>query len=100
MPNIGPAELILILVVLLLVVGPGKLPDVGAALGKTIREFRKASSEVQESIRVDQPAAAAQPAAAPAASATPAPNTLGEMGQPNTVATPPTNAGQGSQPSA
>ena len=32
----------------LIVVGPGTLPDVGAALGKSIREFRKASSDISE----------------------------------------------------
>ena len=43
MPDIGPMELIIVLVVVLLVMGPGKLPEVGAAFGKTIREFRRAS---------------------------------------------------------
>jgi sec-independent protein translocase protein TatA len=38
--NIGAPELIVILVIALLVIGPGKLPDVGSALGKSIREFR------------------------------------------------------------
>jgi TatA/E family protein of Tat protein translocase len=50
---IGPLELVIILVIALLILGPGKLPDVGAALGKSIREFRKASSEFQESVRID-----------------------------------------------
>ena len=36
-------ELVILLVVLLLVVGPGKLPSVGSALGKTIREFKRES---------------------------------------------------------
>ncbi len=48
LPNIGPVELLLILGILLLVVGPGKLPEVGSAMGKTIREFRKASSDLQD----------------------------------------------------
>ena len=46
MPNIGPGELILILVIALVIIGPGRLPDVGAALGKSIREFRKASTDM------------------------------------------------------
>lgn len=41
--DIGPMEIGLILLVVLLVFGAGKLPQVGAALGKSIREFRKAS---------------------------------------------------------
>ena len=51
--NIGAPELIVILVIALLIIGPGKLPDVGAALGKSIREFRKASSDVQEVTKID-----------------------------------------------
>lgn len=50
MPDIGPVELLLILGIALLVIGPGKLPEVGAALGKTIREFRKASSDLPDSV--------------------------------------------------
>ena len=48
--NIGPGELLLILAIALLVIGPGRLPDVGAALGKSLREFRKASTEMQEAV--------------------------------------------------
>jgi sec-independent protein translocase protein TatA len=47
-PHIGPWELIAILAVVLIIFGPGKLPDVGKSLGKTIREFRKASNETTE----------------------------------------------------
>ncbi len=61
--NIGAPELIVILVIALLVIGPGKLPDVGSALGKSIREFRKASSDVQDATRVD--ASPIPPAPAP-----------------------------------
>ena len=68
--NIGPGELIIVLVIALIVVGPGKLPDVGSALGKSIREFRKAATDVKESTSLDVPAAA--PAPAPVAPA-PAP---------------------------
>ena len=53
MPTPGPLELIIILVIALLILGPGKLPDVGSSLGKSIREFRKASSDVQEAAKVD-----------------------------------------------
>ncbi|HSL32173.1 MAG TPA: twin-arginine translocase TatA/TatE family subunit [Candidatus Limnocylindrales bacterium] len=51
--NIGAPELIVILVIALLIIGPGKLPDVGSALGKSIREFRKASSDVQDVTKID-----------------------------------------------
>ncbi len=77
MPTPGPLELVIILVIALLILGPGKLPDVGAALGKSIREFRKASTDVQEAVKVDtSPMAPAQAPAAPAqASVAPAPGT-------------------------
>ncbi len=51
MPIPGPAELILLLVIVLILFGPGKLPDIGNALGKGIREFRKASNELEDSVR-------------------------------------------------
>ena len=46
--GLGPAELVIILVIALVVFGPGKLPEMGNSLGKSIREFRKATSEVME----------------------------------------------------
>ena len=66
--NIGAPELIVILVIALLIIGPGKLPDVGSALGKSIREFRKASSDVQDATKIDTspiPPAAPPPAQPP-----------------------------------
>jgi TatA/E family protein of Tat protein translocase len=72
MPTPGPLELVVILVIALLILGPGKLPDVGAALGKSLREFRKASSDIQESVKVDT-SPLPPDAAAPAAPATTAP---------------------------
>lgn len=64
--ELSPLHLILVLVIALIVIGPGKLPDVGAALGKSIREFRKAASDVQGSLGPDVAAApvVATPAAA------------------------------------
>jgi sec-independent protein translocase protein TatA len=44
MPNIGAPELIVILIIALLVVGPKKLPDVGRSLGKGMREFKETLS--------------------------------------------------------
>ena len=44
-PHIGVPELLVILVIALIVFGPGKLPDVGKALGKSIREFKSASKD-------------------------------------------------------
>jgi sec-independent protein translocase protein TatA len=44
MPHLGVPELVIILVIVILVFGVGRLGDVGGAVGKGIREFRKASS--------------------------------------------------------
>lgn len=88
LPNIGPGELILILIIALVVLGPGKLPDVAQSLGKSLREFRKAASDVQDAAKVDAPTPAAPVAtAAPAAPAAPAPNTLSDASAPNTLST-------------
>jgi sec-independent protein translocase protein TatA len=73
MPMPGPVELIIILVIALLILGPGKLPDVGSALGKSIREFRKASSDINDSVKVDtSPLPANPPASTPATGEAPA----------------------------
>jgi sec-independent protein translocase protein TatA len=42
MPNIGPLELGLVLIVALIILGPKKLPDMGRSLGKGMREFKTA----------------------------------------------------------
>jgi sec-independent protein translocase protein TatA len=40
MPNVGPLELIVILAIALIVLGPKKLPEVGRSIGKGMREFK------------------------------------------------------------
>jgi TatA/E family protein of Tat protein translocase len=72
MPTPGPLELVIILVIALLILGPGKLPEVGSALGKSIREFRKASSDVQDAVKLN-------------VDTTPMPNTLNAQATPNTT---------------
>lgn len=51
LPHIGVPELIIILVVALIIFGPGKLPEAGKALGRTIREFRKSSREAMDEVQ-------------------------------------------------
>ena len=46
--HLGVPELLVILVIALVLFGPGKLPDVGKALGKSISEFKAASSEEEK----------------------------------------------------
>ncbi len=48
MPNLGPMELIIILVIVLLIFGVGRLPEVGKSLGKGMREFRKAQASLDD----------------------------------------------------
>lgn len=46
LPSLGLPELVLILVIALIIFGPGKLPEAGKAIGKSISEFKKAQNEV------------------------------------------------------
>jgi TatA/E family protein of Tat protein translocase len=72
MLNISPQELLLILLVALLVVGPRRLPELGRSLGKGIRELRKAQDEVRKTIQINMdeepPTHARRPATLPDAS--------------------------------
>ncbi len=43
--HIGPTELIIVLVIIMIIFGVGKLPQVGGALGKGLREFRKGQKD-------------------------------------------------------
>jgi sec-independent protein translocase protein TatA len=52
--NMGPTEMIFVMVVLLLLFGGKKLPEVGAGLGKGIREFKRSMNDIQSEI--DTPA--------------------------------------------
>lgn len=85
--SLGPTELIIILVIALLVLGPGKLPEVGSALGKGIREFRKAASDVKEAASTD-----------PVAPEPPKANVLSAAAPPVTPDAPRADAASGSGP--
>ena len=52
--GIGVPELILILIIGLVVFGPGKLPGVGKALGQSIKEFKQANSDDPKTVDVEQ----------------------------------------------
>ena len=47
-PHLGPMELLLILVIIMVVFGVGRLPEVGGAIGKGLREFRQAQLGLDE----------------------------------------------------
>jgi sec-independent protein translocase protein TatA len=63
--NIGPWELVFILVIALIVVGPGKLPEVAKSMGKAVNEFKKTTSgvkkEFQDAIKLDDVDKPSQP---------------------------------------
>jgi sec-independent protein translocase protein TatA len=74
-PGFGGPELLIILVIIVIIFGVGKLPQVGGALGQSIKEFRKASTEEEQAKqeqaakeaergRQDQIAQSAQPSQA------------------------------------
>ena len=51
--GIGMPELIIILIVVLIIFGPKRLPEMGKSLGRAIKEFRKTSQELKEEIKLD-----------------------------------------------
>ena len=63
--------LIILLVIVLIIWGPGKLPDLGSALGKGIREFRKATNEVKDQIVTTTASEPAPPQPSPPVAAEP-----------------------------
>lgn len=65
--GIGPSELIIILVLALIIFGPGKLPEVGKAIGRSIKEFKAATSSVENDIKQSlSTTTTASPASSPA----------------------------------
>jgi len=52
--GIGLPELIIIMAIALIVIGPSKLPDLARALGKGMAEFRKATQEIKENLDLDE----------------------------------------------
>lgn len=52
--NIGWTELLVIMALALIVIGPKKLPDLARALGKGLAEFKKASQEIKDSFNLDE----------------------------------------------
>lgn len=53
LPHIGAPELLLILALALIIFGPGKLPDLGRALGRTVKEFRRSSEDLMEDSKMN-----------------------------------------------
>jgi len=48
--NIHPAFLIVLVILVLIIFGPGRLPELGGAVGRTLKEFRKATSDLKDEV--------------------------------------------------
>ena len=55
--------IVVLLVIVLIIFGPGRLPELGSGLGKAMREFRKATTELTNEVRSTADAAKSEPAA-------------------------------------
>lgn len=55
MPNIGPLEIVVVLVLVLIIFGPRRLPELGRSLGKGIREFKQSVTGEHDGEDDDQP---------------------------------------------
>jgi len=51
--GIGMPEMLLILAIALIIIGPKKLPDLAKSLGRAFAEFKRATSELKESLEID-----------------------------------------------
>jgi len=78
MPNVGPLEIAVVLVIVLIIFGPKRLPELGQSMGRGIREFKSSISgdkdkdspeEKQRELEASQQAQASQPQPPPQATA-------------------------------
>ena len=52
--GIGMPELLIIFVIILIIFGAGKLPEIGGGIGKAIRNFRQATQETCENVKIEK----------------------------------------------
>jgi sec-independent protein translocase protein TatA len=52
-PSLGFGEILLILLLALIIFGPRRLPEMGKTIGRSLREFRRATSEIRSEIQAD-----------------------------------------------
>src|SRR6188472_3928492 len=50
MPSLGWQELVIVLIIVIIIFGAGKLPEIGGAMGKSIKEFKRASDDETEAL--------------------------------------------------
>ena len=81
MPNVGPLEIAVVLIIVLIIFGPKRLPELGKSMGHGIREFKNSISgesdkdspeEKQRELQASQQAQVSQPQPPPAAAESPA----------------------------
>jgi sec-independent protein translocase protein TatB len=87
--GMGAGELILILVLVLLIFGPKKLPDLAKGIGKALREFRRASTDLQAQVSGDNDLGDAMREVQAAASGMPSPAELQAARRARELETPP-----------
>jgi sec-independent protein translocase protein TatA len=83
--SIGPAEILVVLVIALIVLGPSRLPDAARSLGKALSEFKRMSSGLQSEVRdafSDKPTYPTPRTDAPASSGPGGPDPLPAAGLP------------------
>lgn len=73
MLNIGPQELLLVLIIALIIVGPQRLPELSRQIGKGLREFRKVQDDVKDMVKFDlnDPPTSTRPSARPSSPTAP-----------------------------
>jgi sec-independent protein translocase protein TatA len=88
LPNVGPLEIAVVLIIVLIIFGPKRLPELGKSMGHGIREFKNSISgdsdkdspeEKQRELQASQQAQASQPQPPPAAAESPAEPVEGEI---------------------
>jgi sec-independent protein translocase protein TatA len=88
MPNVGPLEIAVVLIIVLIIFGPKRLPELGKSMGHGIREFKNSISgesdkdspeEKQRELEASQQAQVSQPQPPPAAAESPAEPVEGEI---------------------
>ena len=93
----GPFEIILILVVVLLLFGAKRIPEIARGLGKGIREFKDATHDIKQELTVEPPRHQPQIPPAPPVSAQPSQPVATEFSAPPPVSPPPA---EGQDPAA
>ena len=88
MPSLGPAEILVILVIALLVFGPNKMPDIARQVGKGFREFKRVQQHLKSELR-DVVSEFDSPSSTPSTGSDPVPM----LPPKDEVAAPPTDAG-------